>query len=68
MTTAAPKDAATKPDRKVISIDFTDHEHLYAKITKFASNDERSPASWLRRHLKESLDNAHVPESAASKN
>jgi hypothetical protein len=48
---ADTKPTATKPKRKVISIDFTESPAVYDLIVNEAEVDDRTPANWLRRFI-----------------
>lgn len=49
-------------DRKTITIDLTDYPDLHAKVIKLAEEDERTPATWLRRFLESKFKTETVPQ------
>jgi hypothetical protein len=53
--TTATKETAPKPERKTITIDLTENVQLYDHIVEQAEDDERTPATWVRRFLWEAL-------------
>jgi hypothetical protein len=52
-----PANAVTAPktERKTITIDLTENVPLYDHIVEQAEDDERTPATWVRRFLWEAL-------------
>ena len=56
--TAEPKQdpkagAKAEAQRKSITINFEDDSALFEQITKLAKEDDRTPATWLRRFLRD---------------
>ena len=53
--TEAKPGAKAEAPRKSITINLEDDSALFEQITKLAKEDDRTPATWLRRFLREML-------------
>lgn len=51
----APATRSPRGEGHTITIDLKEHPKLLAHIRQEASNDDREPSKWLRRHIVKSI-------------